>query len=155
MSECRKEQSGNSIRATTATATATYTQAQAEQSKNYVLSKVNESTDKLESFLLLGYYSSIFTIAISLVMIMIIVFVIVVLIMVYSNIITRYKALIAFLLWFVFVIVMAIIFVTYSYRFTEKRIKAGGEVYKNFIASERIPVIIDTAAGIYLKTATT
>jgi glucan phosphoethanolaminetransferase (alkaline phosphatase superfamily) len=132
-----------------------YTQAQAEQSKDYILGRVNESTDKLVSSLTLGYYSAVFTIAITLVMVMIILFAMIVLIMVYANIITVNKAMVAFLIWFVFFKVMAGIFVIYTYKYAGKRIKKAGEVYKNFIASEKIPVIIDTAAGIYVKTAGT
>jgi len=130
-----------------------YSQTIAEQSKDAILENVRKSTDKLETTLNEGFYTAIITIAVHLVLVMILLFIFVVIMLYYGGIITLGRAAIALVFWLIFVIIMVIIFIVYTTRYARRRIHATGDVYKNFVASEKVLTIIDGASAVYVKTA--
>jgi len=137
----------------TALSATPYNQAIAQQSKNDILKQVRESTIKLENVIANSIYAAAFSMAINVVIVMLLLFMITVIILIYLNIITVYKAIYAFGLWAIFVLIMASIFVAYVYRYSLKKLRDTGHVFVNFVSSEEVLRIINDSAGVYRQVA--
>lgn len=129
----------------------TYSQAIAEESKDYILKKLDTSVDKVQATLLYGYYTSILTLTINIVIIMILLFFIMIIMFYCLKVINASQAILALIFWCIILLVTAAIFMVYCYKYTENRIRAVGKVYKNFLESEKVLTVIDGAAGVYLQ----
>lgn len=126
-----------------------YTQAEAEASQNSILEQVRTSSDGLEVVLAASVRDTALSIAVVLVILLITLIIISLVLFVYLDIITVTKAAVALIISSLYIVIISVVFVSFSSEYTLKRLRAAGEVFNNFVSSETVIEIINGAAEVY------
>ena len=129
------------------------TQEIAEESKNKLLGQVEASTQELEQVLADSIYNSAIAVTVSLVVLIFIIVLVSLVLFVKMGIISTEKAVIAFVIMIIYIVVLSVIFVNYAYEYTRRRVKAAGEVFTNYVASQEAINDIYGAAVVYRTVA--
>ena len=127
--------------------------AVAQVSKDKILTQVEASTAVLEDVLAASIYNSVLAIAVVIVILMITLIIISLVLLIYLGIISTSKAIAAFVIASVYILVIAVIFVRFTYEYSLNKARNAGAVFNNYVASEKAIETVYNAAVIYKQVA--
>jgi hypothetical protein len=124
-------------------------QAVAEQSKNAILSDLLVSSSNFANDIVNTVTNTSITLAVILSVILLLLISITLIIFFYLGIISSQKAVIAFAVSFIYIVIMFIVFVRFTEFYSRKRLNNAIRIFNNFIASENVLIIINGTAEAY------
>jgi hypothetical protein len=125
-------------------------QQTAEESKDYILNKLNKQLDTLVDVTTVTLSKSINAILINIIVLLIVILVISLMLLAYFKIISFRTAVGVFIIWVLSLFILAIMISIYLASYTRKRLKVSSEIFYNYVSSEDALDLINETAAVYL-----